>query len=57
MTLLKNGGTTGFTGSCEGSMWNEWKAQYPITGYIITITEVQCGSPLPKTSSCDQKGL
>ena len=57
MTLLTNGGTTGFTGSCEGSMWNEWKAQYPITGSIITITEVQCGSPLPKTSSCDQKGL
>ena len=36
-------------------MRNEWKAECPITGSIITITEVQCGSPLPKTSSCEQK--
>ena len=49
MTLLKNGGTTGFTGSCEGSMRDDWKAQCPITGSIITITEIQYGFPLPKT--------
>ena len=55
MTLLKNGGTTGFTGSCEGSMRDDWKAQCPITGSIITLTEIQYGFPLPKTSFCDQK--